>query len=60
MTVPKKNGHFYFIGNCVSIKQKYCMSLANARFTCSEMDKSKTVAVGIRRSRFLVLLFGLR
>ena len=26
----------------------------NARFTCSEMDKSKTVAVGIRRSRFLV------
>ena len=47
---------FCFIGNCVSIKQKYCMSLSNARFTCSEMDESKTVAVGIRRSRFLALL----
>ena len=35
------------------------MSLANARFTCSEMDKSKTVAVGIRRSRFLVLILKL-
>ena len=29
------------------------MSLANARFTCSEMDESKTVAA-LRRSRFLV------
>ncbi len=28
------------------------MPLANARFTCSEMDESKTVAA-LRRSRFL-------
>ena len=31
------------------------MSLANARFTCSEMDESKTVAA-LRRSRFLVVI----
>ena len=47
---------FDFIGNCVFYKvKKYCMSLANARFTCSEMDESKTVAA-LRRSRFLVVI----
>ena len=45
-------GVLYFIGNCVPIKKKIiCPSVA--RYTCSEMDYSKTVAA-LRRSRFLV------
>ena len=45
---------FCFTGNCVAVKQKRLYVPPNARYACSAMDESKTVAA-LRRSRFLAL-----